>query len=123
MNGAHHCEELLGNISDYVDGSLRQSLCQELEKHLADCPNCRVVVNTLKKTIELYQQPDEGLVPPSVKNRLFFRLSLADFNFPAPTSAQAGELCPNCAEAVLDYDEMLNLRCGACGWSEAGCST
>lgn len=123
MSGAQHCQELLGNISDYVDGSLRQTLCDELEKHLADCPNCRVVVNTLRKTIELYQQPAVDYVPAMVKERLFFRLSLADFSFPAPTSAQMGELCPNCAETELDYDEMLNLRCPVCGWSEAGCST
>ena len=79
MKTAHHCDKMLESISDYVDGSLRQSLCQELEKHLEGCQNCRVVVNTMKKTIELYHQPDtESPASTGVKARLFKRLNLDD---------------------------------------------
>ncbi len=73
------CNELLGSISEYVDGSLREELCRELEQHLSECEDCRVVVNTMKKTIELYQTdaPNDGL-PADVRQRLYKTLHLDD---------------------------------------------
>lgn len=73
------CNELLGSISEYVDGSLREELCRELEHHLSECEDCRVVVNTMKKTIELYQTdaPKDGL-PVDVRQRLYKTLHLDD---------------------------------------------
>lgn len=113
------CKDLLGEMSDFVDGAV----CEELQKHLAECPNCRVVVNTLRKTVELYHQPAGERISEGVKERLYFRLSLATLNAPQPESTEAGDLCPNCAQAALDFDEMLNLTCPTCGWTQAGCST
>lgn len=76
----HNCKDLVSSISEYVDGSLSESLCVELEKHLSECENCRVVVNTLRKTIEIYQeQPVEEKMPDDVRKRLFYRLDLSDF--------------------------------------------
>lgn len=74
------CEELLGSLSAYIDGDLGPELCQELEKHLSECDNCRVVLNTTKRTIELVSSPDEksGL-PEDVRERLFKRLNLDDY--------------------------------------------
>lgn len=73
------CRELLGAISDYVDGSLQDELCRELERHLSDCDDCRVVVNTLKKTIDLYQTDSaQETVPSEVRQRLYKSLRLDD---------------------------------------------
>lgn len=78
----HHknCGHLLGSLSEYIDGSLDDSLCAEIERHLADCEDCRVVVDTLHKTVSLYhdlaQQHD---VPTGVRRRLFMRLNLDDY--------------------------------------------
>ena len=75
-----HCKDLLGTLSDYVDGSLQQELCAELEKHLAGCENCRVVVNTLRKTVELYRELGESEeISEEIRNRLYFRLNLEEF--------------------------------------------
>ena len=40
------CRELLKDLSDYVDGDLDETLCLEIEQHMAECDNCRVVVDT-----------------------------------------------------------------------------
>jgi anti-sigma factor (TIGR02949 family) len=76
----HHCQNLLGSLSDFIDGSLSDDLCVELEQHLAECENCRIVVDTLQKTIYLYHAtattPD---VPSEVRERLFHRLDLDDY--------------------------------------------
>lgn len=80
MTMDQHCKDLLGTLSDYVDGSLQQELCAELEKHLVGCDNCRIVVNTLRKTVELYRESGETKdIPEEVRHRLYFRLNLEDF--------------------------------------------
>lgn len=74
------CQEYLKQLSDYIDGELDPRLRAKLEEHLIGCSNCTVVVDTLKRTIELYQNEagDEEL-PQAVKSRLYSRLSLDDF--------------------------------------------
>lgn len=36
---------------------------------------------------------------------------------------RAGDWCPNCGKARLDYDSLLNLGCPACKYTLAGCFT
>jgi anti-sigma factor (TIGR02949 family) len=74
------CEELLGSLSAYIDGELGPELCQELEKHLEGCEDCRVVLNTTKRTIELVHSPvEKSALPADVRERLFKRLNLDDY--------------------------------------------
>ena len=75
-----HCKEFVETISSYVDGDLSEDLCAELDKHLSECENCRIVVNTLKKTIDIvHEQADKEKTPDGVKDRLFYRLKLEQF--------------------------------------------
>ncbi len=74
------CDVLLASLSDYVDGVLSESLCQKIEQHMAECPDCRIVVDTLKRTIYLYHQSAAATsVPDDVRTRLFQRLNLSDY--------------------------------------------
>jgi len=74
------CKQLLGNLSEYIDRDLQAELCAEIEAHLKDCDNCRIVVNTLRKTVELYEQTSEPVgLPQSVRERLFLKLELGDY--------------------------------------------
>jgi len=74
------CRELLGSISDYIDGILEEELCLELERHIAECKNCHIVVDTLQKTIYLYQKTsDQAAVPAEVRQRLFRSLNLENY--------------------------------------------
>ncbi len=74
------CERLLGFLSDYVDGEASRELCLQIEHHVAECQNCRVVVDTLRKTISLYQtSSDSADVPAEVRERLYKTLNLEDF--------------------------------------------
>lgn len=75
------CHHLLNSLSEFVDGSLEAELCLEIERHLADCDNCQVVVDSLRKTIYLYHltAQESPTVPVEVRQRLFHRLNLEDF--------------------------------------------
>lgn len=80
MSEHTNCKQLVGTLSDYVDGTLNETLCADLEKHLQGCHNCQVVVNTLRKTIELYQLcSGDETIPNDVRARLFMRLDLEDY--------------------------------------------
>jgi len=80
MHRHEDCRQLLGSLSEFVDGELQQELCDEIESHMDDCENCRIVVDTLRKTISLYQTTsDPATVPEDVRQRLFHRLDLDEF--------------------------------------------
>ena len=70
------CRNLLSQLSDYIDGELEETLCAEIEQHMADCPDCQAVVNTLEKTVELYHTAGRAEVPPDVRSRLYKVLKL-----------------------------------------------
>ena len=73
------CQDLLGNLSDFIDGELDDVVCQELQRHMAGCENCRVVFDTTTRTIYLYQSSaNEIELPAGARERLFDTLNLDD---------------------------------------------
>lgn len=74
-----NCQALLGTLSEYIDGELPAELCREIEKHLEGCDNCRVVLNTTKRTIDLVRVPVDKDVPADIRERLFKRLNLDEY--------------------------------------------
>jgi anti-sigma factor RsiW len=75
-----NCRHLLNSLSDFVEGELADDLCVEIQRHLDDCPDCHLVVDTLRKTIYLYRSTAEPPdVPAEVRERLFHCLNLEEF--------------------------------------------
>lgn len=73
-----HCRDLLGQISDYIDGELEAALCAELEQHLAGCHDCQVLVDTTRKTVTLYRRYGQATeLPASALDRLWQVLNCA----------------------------------------------
>jgi anti-sigma factor RsiW len=70
------CRDTLGVLSDYVDGELDEQLCAEIERHMAECGNCRIVVDTLSKTVMLYRTYGHEEVPEDARERLYAVLGL-----------------------------------------------
>ncbi len=64
------CRDLKDQLSDYLDGELESALCAEIEQHLRDCKDCRVMVDTLNKTITLYRSYGQENIPPETHARL-----------------------------------------------------
>ncbi len=76
MHEPGHCKELLGALSEYIDGEVDESLCAEIERHLAECGNCRVMVDTLRETIVLYRTYGHEDLPSGARDRLYAVLHL-----------------------------------------------
>ena len=72
------CKSLLESLSDYVDGTLSEELCEEIQRHIDECQNCHIVVDTMRKTVYLYHATanEPADVPPNVRDRLFRSLNL-----------------------------------------------
>ena len=76
-----NCRHLLGSLSGYLDGDLGEELCAEIDRHLVDCDDCQIVVDSLRKTISLYQETAKQgkQVPDDVRQRLHHRLDLDEY--------------------------------------------
>ena len=70
------CRDHLNCLSDYVDGELDPDLCAEIERHMAECGDCRIVVDTLRKTVSLYRSYGHETIPEATKDRLYAVLKL-----------------------------------------------
>lgn len=79
MNHTKPCHHLLNQLSDYLDGTATTEICAEIEKHLADCSDCRVVVDTLQQTVHLYHTLPQPDLPQQARERLYKTLNLEPF--------------------------------------------
>lgn len=64
------CAELLRMLNDYVDGDIDPAICEEFEGHLEGCNPCQIVVDTVRKTIALYQGEQVHEIPLEFRERL-----------------------------------------------------
>ena len=64
------CKEFLSDLSEYLDGVLEIEIRAKLEKHVTECPNCWVIFDTTKKTLQVYKGMDPQPIPEDIKNRL-----------------------------------------------------
>jgi len=69
------CSEIAQQLSDYIDGELDQELCAELEKHLAGCNNCRLMVDNLRLTVTLCKDGSCDDLPEALQQKLNDKLA------------------------------------------------
>ena len=64
------CSELMEQLADFLDKDARAELCRTIEQHMTQCRDCRFLVDSVKKTIVLYQSDREVEVPVAVSAQL-----------------------------------------------------
>jgi anti-sigma factor RsiW len=64
------CKEFLAELSDFLDEKTETEIRAKLERHLAECPNCWVVCDTTRKTIQVYKGMSSCAIPEDVHSRL-----------------------------------------------------
>jgi anti-sigma factor RsiW len=60
----------LRELSDYLDESLDAQIRAKLEEHITACPNCWVIADTTRRTIQIYKGMEPYPVPQDVQERL-----------------------------------------------------
>lgn len=86
------CKQFLQELNDYLDPSIDPETKRHLESHVAACPNCFVVVDTTKKTIQVYKGMEPQSVPEDLKSRL---LAAVERKIAAKKKAQASSDGPS----------------------------
>jgi predicted anti-sigma-YlaC factor YlaD len=69
------CSEVLEQLADYLDEDARQEMCRAIESHLVKCKDCRLQVDTVRKTIVLYQNGTPVEMPARLNEKLAAALS------------------------------------------------
>lgn len=64
------CKEFLNELNEYLDDLVDPATKQHWQAHVDECPNCFVIVDTTKKTLQVYKGMQEQEVPGDVKRRL-----------------------------------------------------
>lgn len=64
------CKQFLQELNDYLDPNTDPDIRSHLESHVNKCPNCFVIVDTTKKTLQVYKGMEPQSIPDDVKSRL-----------------------------------------------------
>ena len=64
------CKDFLRELSEFLDENLDAEVRAKLERHITECPNCWVIADTTRKTIQIYKGMDPYPVPKDVEERL-----------------------------------------------------
>ncbi|HVB56273.1 MAG TPA: zf-HC2 domain-containing protein [Candidatus Acidoferrales bacterium] len=68
------CKAIITELADYLDEALDPVLKASIEEHLDKCKDCRVVVDTTKKTIEIFCNSEPVPLPEDTRQRLHLAL-------------------------------------------------
>jgi hypothetical protein len=66
------CKEFLSELNEFLDETdkIDIEMRRKLEGHINECPNCWVVCDTTKKTIQVYKGMQPQNIPGAVHERL-----------------------------------------------------
>lgn len=64
------CKQFLAELSDFLDESLGIEERKKLEDHINKCPNCWVIADTTRKTIQVYKCSEPVQIPTDIRSRL-----------------------------------------------------
>ena len=65
-----NCKKVVQELTSYLDGVLDSEMRADLELHLSRCTDCRVVVDTTRKTIQIFCNSEPVPLPEDVRKRL-----------------------------------------------------
>lgn len=69
------CEDVLRELSSYLDLEVTAELRRQIEDHLRACSNCTVLVSTTRKTLSLVAGSRIWELPSDVSRRLMERFA------------------------------------------------
>ena len=65
------CRRILDGLCDYLDGTSDPDSIAATERHLEDCPSCRLIYATTRETLRIYKSAwSECCLPAEVEARL-----------------------------------------------------
>jgi anti-sigma factor RsiW len=65
------CKQFLQELNDYLDPNVDAAMKAHLNSHVSQCPNCFVLVDTTKRTLQVYKGMEPQSIPEDVELRLW----------------------------------------------------
>jgi predicted anti-sigma-YlaC factor YlaD len=65
-----NCKKIVNELSNYLDEGLDAGLKASIEKHLENCDDCRIVVDTTRQTIQIFCNSEPAPLPEDTRVRL-----------------------------------------------------
>lgn len=64
------CKQFLQELNEFLDPACSDDAKRSLQAHVDECPNCWVIVDTTRRTLEIYKCTEPQPIPDEVKSRL-----------------------------------------------------
>ena len=64
------CEDVLAELSDYLDDELSDSLRKQVEAHMSHCRTCRAVYDSARKTLRIVTESGSFELSEDVSSRV-----------------------------------------------------
>ena len=64
------CDELYRRLTDHAEGVLAADVCQEVERHLAQCSECAAIRQDLRDLSRLCREQSAVALPGFVRRRI-----------------------------------------------------
>lgn len=64
------CNDVIREISNFIDGDLDAAMKHEIEVHLKGCSECAVIVDQTRLTVEIFCDSQLVELPSDVRDRL-----------------------------------------------------
>jgi anti-sigma factor (TIGR02949 family) len=68
------CKNIIGELSSFLDGELDAGTIEHIRQHLERCEDCRLLVDTTRKTIQIYCNSEPVPLPKELQDRLHHAL-------------------------------------------------
>jgi anti-sigma factor RsiW len=64
------CEDVLAELSDYLDNELAEALRKQVEEHMAHCRTCSAVYDSTRKTLRIVTESSSFELSEDVSSRI-----------------------------------------------------
>lgn len=70
----YSCQEVLAELSNYVDDDVAAELRAQIEAHLSHCSTCQVLLDSTRKTLRLVTETRSFELPRSLSDRIMEKI-------------------------------------------------
>jgi anti-sigma factor RsiW len=71
------CQDLLSELSDYLDDRVTAEVRRDLEAHLAHCRECEVLLDSTRKTLTIVTETRSFELPADLSGKILARIRAA----------------------------------------------
>lgn len=99
------CKDMLPLLSAYVDNELSEEDREKVEKHLDDCPLCRLALEEMTEASKSYRGIVPLIPPPSLKENVISKIS-QQFKAQVPKDIQQSQSSLNVTQEMTPVQEV-----------------